>query len=80
MKHVRVTVAPTLLLGLVLATSFAITPASAATRDEQTKACRGDALKFCSAEIPDEGKITACMKQNLSKLSPECRAMFGKQK
>jgi hypothetical protein len=66
--------APAFLLGLVLSSS-----APAATRDEQTQACRADAIKFCSAEIPDKDKITACMKQNVDKLSPECRKMFGKK-
>jgi hypothetical protein len=63
-----------------LALSLAMTStAPAATADEQSKACRADAIKLCSAEIPDKEKITACMKQNLDKLSPECRKMFGKQ-
>lgn len=56
--------------------------ANAASRDEQTKACRGDAMHFCAAEIPNEDKITACMKQHVDELSPACRAMFkgGKKK
>jgi hypothetical protein len=66
--------APAFLLGFAL-----ISSAPAASRDEQTKACRADAIKFCSADIPVEDKITACMKQNVDKLSPECRKMFGKK-
>ncbi|WGS53491.1 hypothetical protein LFL96_20740 [Paraburkholderia sp. D15] len=54
----------------------AATAASAASRDEQTKACRGDAMHFCAADIPNEDKITACMKQHVDELSPACRAMF----
>jgi hypothetical protein len=54
--------------------------AKAASRDEQTHACRGDAIHFCAAEIPDEEKITACMKQHIDELSPACRAMFGNGK
>jgi hypothetical protein len=50
--------------------------ADAASRDEQEKACRGDAMHFCSAEIPNEDKITACMKQHVAELSPACKAMF----
>ena len=50
--------------------------AHAASQDEQEKACRGDAMHFCSAEIPNKDKITACMKQHISELSPACRAMF----
>lgn len=49
---------------------------NAASRDEQAKACRGDAMHFCAAEIPNEDKITACMKQHVDELSPACRAMF----
>ena len=52
------------------------TSANAASRDEQTKACRGDAMHFCAADIPHEDKITACMKQHIDELSPACRAMF----
>lgn len=48
----------------------------AASRDEQTKACRGDAMRLCAADIPNEDKITACMKSKQDQLSPGCRAMF----
>ncbi|HEY1998400.1 MAG TPA: hypothetical protein VGH41_14985 [Paraburkholderia sp.] len=54
----------------------AVSAAHAASRDDEEKACRGDALHFCSAEIPDTDKITACMKQHVNQLSPGCRAMF----
>ncbi|NKJ48607.1 hypothetical protein CIC12_18060 [Burkholderia sp. SG-MS1] len=54
----------------------AVTSANAASRDEQSKACRGDAMHFCAADIPNEDKITACMKQHIDELSPACRAMF----
>ncbi|XUW92537.1 hypothetical protein OH764_22340 [Burkholderia sp. M6-3] len=64
----------------LLAASFfaisAITTAHAATQDEQAKACRGDAMHFCAADIPNKAKITACMKQHVDELSPPCRAMF----
>ncbi|MGF6774310.1 hypothetical protein P3T18_006825 [Paraburkholderia sp. GAS199] len=50
--------------------------ANAATEDEQAHACRGDAMHFCSAEIPNKEKIKACMKQHMDELSPGCRAMF----
>ena len=64
----------------LLAASFVVlvtaASASAATRDEQSKACRGDAMHFCAADIPNEDKITACMKQHVDELSPACRAMF----
>jgi hypothetical protein len=43
---------------------------------EQRWACEHDALAFCSREIPDVERITACMVNNLKKLSPRCRAQF----
>ena len=59
------------LLGILLnSTAFA------ATRDEQTAACKGDAIRYCAAEIPNEQKITVCMKAHVQQLSPDCKAMF----
>ena len=43
---------------------------------EQQKACTPDALRLCSAEIPDVPKTTACMRAHLGELSPACRAAF----
>lgn len=64
------------LLAASLFAISAITAAHAATQDEQAKACRGDAMHFCAADIPNKAKITACMKQHVDELSPPCRAMF----
>lgn len=49
----------------------------AASRDEQARACRGDAIHFCAAEIPNHEKIAACLKQHLDELTPDCRGMFS---
>ena len=43
---------------------------------EQRSACIGDAFRLCGTEIPDVGRITACMKANYSQLSPGCKAVF----
>ena len=43
---------------------------------EQEQACTGDAFRLCSAEIPDVGRVTACMVAKKSQLSPPCRAHF----
>lgn len=43
---------------------------------EQRWACQNDAFQFCSSEIPNVPRITACMVKNLNKLSPQCRAQF----
>ncbi|GAA4501645.1 hypothetical protein [Gluconacetobacter tumulicola] len=60
-----------------------VSTAHAASREEQSAACRGDAIKLCTFAIPDEDKVTACMKKKVDQLSPRCRAMFepaGKKK
>lgn len=61
----------------VIGLTFALTQgAYAATRDEQKQACQGDAIRLCTLAIPNEAKITACMKKKIDQLSPKCRAMF----
>lgn len=64
-----------LLAASVLALGAAVS-SNAASRDDQVKACRGDAVHFCAIHIPNEAKITACMVRHMNKLSPACRAMF----
>jgi hypothetical protein len=50
--------------------------AHAATRDEQSKACRSDAFRLCAAEIPSRARIEACMKAHYDELSAPCKEMF----
>ena len=45
---------------------------------EQQQMCTGDAFKFCSSEIPNISKITACMYKHKSELSSGCRAVMDK--
>jgi hypothetical protein len=62
------------LAGLLAASSAALAEGT----PEQRRACRGDAFRFCAAEIPNVPKITACMKANYERLSPGCKAVFVK--
>jgi hypothetical protein len=75
MTKLRTALIGTALVATVLANASA---AFAAGTPEQRSACMGDAFKFCSAEIPNIPKITACMKANYSKLSPACKAAAAK--
>ena len=43
---------------------------------EQRAACTPDAIRLCSSEIPDVGRVAACMRANQASLSPRCRATF----
>jgi hypothetical protein len=63
--------------GLILAAAVAIWPAaSRAYTPEQEQACSGDAMRVCGAFVPDVDRITVCMIQNKSQLSPGCRVFF----
>lgn len=61
--------AAVLFVSLTSVSAFAYTP-------EQQQACTPDAMRLCSAYIPDVDRITACMVQRRSQLSPECRRFF----
>ena len=65
--------------GLMLATALAVSTLPAAAQgysQEQQQACTPDAMRLCGAYIPDVDRITVCMIQNKSQLSPGCRAHF----
>ena len=61
-----------------LALSISIWPTVGhAYTPEEDEACRPDAFRLCSSEIPDIDRITACMERKKSQLSPACRRFFG---
>jgi hypothetical protein len=43
---------------------------------EQQMACTPDVWRLCSDQIPDVGRIVACLRANSSQLSANCRAAF----
>jgi hypothetical protein len=53
--------------------------AQAFTQDDQRRLCTGDAMRLCSAEIPNVERVTACMRAKRAQLSEGCRSVFGKQ-
>lgn len=67
--HCGMVLATALLAAAGSTSAFAYTP-------EQEQACTPDAMRLCGAFIPDVDRITACMIQNKSQLSPECRRFF----
>jgi hypothetical protein len=65
------------LLLLATALPLSISPAAGQTyTPEQEQACTGDAFRLCSSEIPDVGRVTACMVAKKDQLSPPCRVYF----
>ena len=43
----------------------------------QRAACRFDVLRYCGAEIPNVAHITACLRYNTARISPQCAAVFA---
>lgn len=43
----------------------------------QRAACRYDVLRYCGAEIPNVPRITACLRYNIARISPQCAAVFA---
>ena len=61
---------------VIAATILMMGHAAAQGTPEQRAACTGDALSFCGEFVPNVELITACLRKNLKKISPECRAQF----
>jgi len=43
----------------------------------QQMACTPDVFRLCWSEVPDVGRIVACLKSNRAQLSSDCRAVFA---
>ena len=70
-RQVTLVLAVATISSLYASQSFAYTA-------EHPQMCTGDAFKFCSSEIPNISKITACMYKHKSELSSGCRAVMDK--
>ena len=64
--------------GLVFCLAMLPATSHAFTQDDQRRLCTGDVLRLCASEIPNVGRITACMHKQRSSLSEGCRKVFGK--
>ena len=66
-----------ILTAALLAAGLLAWPASGfAYTAEQQQACMGDAFRLCSSEIPDVGRVAACMARRQTELSDGCRVYF----
>jgi hypothetical protein len=75
MKFLRA--APVIAL-LLAAESLVLFPAAAQEpgTPAQKRACRPDVYRLCAGEIPNVRAITRCLQRNMSRLNPDCRAVF----
>jgi hypothetical protein len=65
----------------ILAAGIAVLTRPAVAEDyrgtfAQRMACTPDVFRLCGSEIPDVGRIVACLRQNQTQLGAPCRAVF----
>jgi len=60
------------------ASTLALPTGAHAYSAEAQQMCTADAFRLCSSEIPNIPRITACMVQHRSDLSPGCRAIMDR--
>ena len=70
-----------IVLSLAIAIGGVATAAPALSQEyqgtwEQQMACTPDVMRLCSDQIPDVGRIVACLRQNTALLGQSCRAVF----
>jgi hypothetical protein len=69
--------------GLVAAFALSVSALSSsqsfAYTSEAQQMCTGDAFRFCSSEIPNIPRITACMIKHRSQLSAGCRQVMDRE-
>jgi hypothetical protein len=61
---------------------WAVTAGLPAAAEEQgtepdRRVCTPDVFRLCTAFIPDPNRITVCLQQNISNLSPACRLVMN---
>lgn len=61
---------------LAVALTGAMSGAAFAYTAEQEQLCTNDAMRLCSAHIPNVDAITTCMQRQYSQLSPGCKSVF----
>jgi hypothetical protein len=60
----------------LLSAAVSAAPALAQGTRAQRMACTSDALRLCSAFIPDADAITACLRDKNAELGDACRSAF----
>jgi Cysteine rich repeat len=77
MRTKRLALGLALVIGGGLATHDAVLAQDYRGTQEQQMACTPDVWRLCSSQIPDVGRIVACLRANTPQLSDGCRAVFA---
>ena len=63
----------------VMLTIAATLPASAYTQAD-VDACTPDAMRLCSAAMPEESRVASCLVKNKQQLGAACMAVFNRSR
>src|SRR5215469_3235495 len=77
MRTKRLVLSLALVMGSTFATHGAVLAQQYRGTQEQQMACTPDVWRLCSSQIPDVGRIVACLRANTPQLSDGCRAVFA---
>ena len=66
------------LFALIMMSGAALAQANPEENTPEARACRGDANRFCKADLPDQFKVGSCLQMNREKLSRTCKEMLTK--
>ena len=75
MRAERIALGAALVIGGIVAQGAAFAQENRGTMEQQM-ACTPDVWRLCSDQIPDVGRIPACLRENTPQLSSGCRAVF----
>jgi hypothetical protein len=64
-------------LALVVATTFASSPAFAYSVVEGYALCRGDIFRYCASTYPNALRTIACLQEQKQKISKPCQAALS---
>lgn len=67
---------PVLLFGVLTVASIA-NPAAAFDQNAAQAACGNDVFALCQQAIPDQGRITACLRAHQKQVSPSCHQFMA---
>jgi hypothetical protein len=65
------------LIFIIAAMAVATGPAFAQSQEDQA-ACTSDVMRLCQQDIPDQGRIIACLVRSRLQLSPACSGVFNR--
>jgi hypothetical protein len=62
---------------IIAALAMAAGPAFAQSQEDQA-ACTPDVMRLCQQDIPDQGRIVACLVKSRLQLSPACSGVVNR--